>query len=136
MASIHKSYFVDAPADAAWDAIRDFYAVDERVATGFVRACEREEDARVVTFANGTSARELLVTLDDERRRLVYAVADSPRLPHHNASFEVQPEGNGCRITWVADILPDALAPYIEQQMDLGCAASKETLERHAERAR
>jgi hypothetical protein len=30
--------------------------------------------ARIVTFANGTVARELLVDCDDARRRLVYAV--------------------------------------------------------------
>ena len=34
--------------------------------------------ARIVTFANGTVARELRVDCDDARRRLVYAVVIAP----------------------------------------------------------
>ena len=40
---------------------------------GFVLDARLDGDARIVTFANGTVARELLVDCDDARRRLVYA---------------------------------------------------------------
>ncbi len=42
-------------------------------------------DARIVTFANGSVAREVLVDCDDKRRRLAYAIK-SERLTQHSAS--------------------------------------------------
>jgi hypothetical protein len=42
------------------------------------------------------TARELIVTVDDDTRRVVWAVVGSPRLTHHNASVQVFPEGAGC----------------------------------------
>jgi hypothetical protein len=38
-----------------------------------------EEGARIVTFANGFVARELIVDIDDENRRLAYAVSGTIR---------------------------------------------------------
>ena len=60
--------------DDVWDAVRDFGAVHTRLVPGFVLDARLEGDARIVTFANGTVARELLVDCDEARRRLVYAV--------------------------------------------------------------
>lgn len=74
MASIHKEALLDASADGVWDAVRDFGAVHTRLARGFVTDCTMDDDARIVTFANGTTARELLVDCDDAKRRLVYAI--------------------------------------------------------------
>ncbi|MGN6117219.1 MAG: SRPBCC family protein, partial [Nitrobacter sp.] len=75
MASIYKEIALDARADDVWDAIRDFGAVHRRVAPGFLLDARLDGDARIVTFSNGTVAREVLVTCDDTRKRLVYAVA-------------------------------------------------------------
>jgi hypothetical protein len=44
-----------------------------------------ESDERIVTFHNGTVARELLVDCDEARRRLVYAIV-SERVRHYSAS--------------------------------------------------
>jgi hypothetical protein len=74
MASIHKDIPLDARPDDVWAAVRDFGNVHQRVAPGFVTDCKLDGDSRIVTFDNGNSARELLVTMDEERRRLVYAV--------------------------------------------------------------
>jgi carbon monoxide dehydrogenase subunit G len=133
MASIKKEVVIDATADHVWSAMSDFGAVDSRVACGFVTACKLDGEARIVTFANGTSARELLVDLDDTARRLVYTIVGSERLKHHNASFQVLAEGEGrCRVVWTADLLPAEIAPYIDAQMDLGVSAMKSTLSRKA----
>ena len=128
MATIRKVVSLGVPATDAWDAIRDWGAVHDRVARGFVTTTTVEEGARVVTFANGLVAREVLVTLDDDRRRLVYSAAGG-RLTHHNASFEVTEEGRGCRVTWTADLLPEEMAPAVSSMMDDGAAAMKRTLE-------
>jgi len=130
MASIHKDFSIDAPAHEVWDALRDFGALHTRLAPGFVVDCKREGEARIVTFANGTTARELLVDCDDERRRLVYAVV-SERVKQHSASAQVIPEGEArCRLVWITDMLPHDIAPYVSAQMDAGAAAMQKALSR------
>ena len=77
-------------------------------------------DARIVTFANGNVARELLVDCDEARRRLVYAVV-SERVKQHSASVQVSPTARrAAGMVWIADVLPNEIAPYIDGQMDLG----------------
>lgn len=127
MASIRKEIHVRvAPADA-WEALRDFGAVHERVAPGFVVDARCDGTDRVVTFASGGQARERLVSVDDEYRRLVYTVVDGPLgAAHHQASVEVLdgPEwSGGCRLVWITDVLPDRLARAIDGMMEKGAAA-------------
>src|SRR3954467_9574145 len=120
MASIYKDIPLDASADEVWAALRDFGAVHRRVAPGFVTDCRLEGDSRIVTFANGNVARELKVTIDEERRRPVYAVV-SERVKQHSASLQGFAEGDHrSRMTWIADVLPDGIGPYIDAQMELG----------------
>jgi hypothetical protein len=87
-------------------------------------------DARIVTFYNGAVARELIVDVDDDARRLAYAVVDSPLgLRHHNASSSVIDEGEGrTRFVWRADLFPDELAPRVAAMMDHGMSAMKKSL--------
>jgi hypothetical protein len=129
MASIRIETSVAVSPERAWTAFRDVGAVHTRLARGFVTDCCLEEGARVVTFANGFVAKELIINIDDENRRLAYAVCGSDRLSHHNASFEVRGEGAGCRIAWVADILPDSAEPLIRSMMEQGSVAMRKTLE-------
>jgi len=132
MASIHKSIPIDAPADHVWDALRDFGALHTRLVPGFVTDTRLEGDVRIVTFGNGTVARETLVDCDDQRQRLVYAIT-SERLKQHSASAQVFAEGdNRCRVVWIADVLPNEIAPYMDAQMDLGAAAMQTALAKSA----
>lgn len=111
----------------AWDALRDYGAVHQRVAPGFVIDARLDGNDRIVTFVGGAVARERLITLDDDRRRLVYSVVDSPLGPtHHQSSVEVldPEEGSaGCRVVWTTDVLPETLAPVIDGMMDQGAIA-------------
>jgi carbon monoxide dehydrogenase subunit G len=127
MATIHREIRLAKPAAAVWDAFRDFGAPHERLARGFVTATTLEEGARTVTFANGLVARELLVTMDDAARRLVYAVTGG-QLTHHNASFQVFEEGAGSRVVWITDLLPEEGAGPVGAMVDAGCAAMLKTL--------
>jgi len=132
MASIHKDIIIDAnPADV-WDALRDFGALHVRLVPGFVTDTKLDGDARIVTFANGTVAREVLVDCDDKRRRLVYAIK-SEQLAQHSASAQVITESDGrSRLAWIVDVLPNEVAPYMNAQMDLGAAAMQRALGRKA----
>jgi hypothetical protein len=130
MASIHKDIAIDAPAHKVWDAVRDFGAVHTRLAPGFVIDAKLDGESRIVTFANGLVARELLVDCDDERRRLVYAVI-SERVKQHSASVQVVADGEArCRLVWIVDVLPHEIAPYIHGQMDLAAAAMQKAFEK------
>jgi uncharacterized protein YndB with AHSA1/START domain len=132
MASIHKEIIIDAHPDDVWDALRDFGAVHTRLAPGFVLDTRLDGDARIVTFANGSVARETLVDCDETRRRLVYAIA-SERLKQHSASAQVFAESDGrTRFVWITDVLPNEIAPYIDAQMDQGAAAIQKALGRSA----
>ena len=132
MATISKELPVDASPADVWDALADFGALHQRLVPGFVTACEFDGEARTITFANGTVARELLVTSDAERRRLVYAISGD-RVKHYSAAAQVLDDGQGgTRFNWTIDVLPNELAPYISGQMDLGVAAMQKALARKA----
>ena len=132
MASIYKEIIIDAHPDDVWDALRDFGAVHTRLAPGFVTDTKLDGDARIVTFANGSVARETLVDCDETRRRLVYAIA-SERLKQHSASAQVFAESDGrTRFVWITDVLPNEIAPYIDAQMDQGALAIQKALARNA----
>lgn len=133
MASVRKEFRLDVPADKAWDAVRDFTAVHERLVPGVLTDGRPDGDsARVVTFATGTVVREVLLGCDDAARRLAYAVVDSPfGFQHHNASIDVLADPDdpaSCRIVWVTDLLPDELAGPVGDLMDAGAASMAQTL--------
>jgi carbon monoxide dehydrogenase subunit G len=129
MASIHKEIAVNASPERVWDAIRDVGAVHKRLAPGFVTDTRLEGDARVVTFASGLVARELIVDLDDRARRLVWSVVGS-KMTHHNASLQVFPDGEArSRVVWIADLLPNELRDYIGGMIEQGMATMKKTLD-------
>jgi hypothetical protein len=128
MASIHKGIPINADSDRVWAAVRDFGAV-HLLAPGFVVDTRLEDGARIVTFANGNVARELLVDCDEARRRLVYAIV-SERVTHYSASVQVLENGPArSRMSWIVDVLPNDIAPYISGQMDLGVAAMQGAFE-------
>jgi hypothetical protein len=129
MATVRKEIGVAVPAETAWAALADFGALHRRLARGFVTDCALEAPGRRrVTFASGTVLTELLVACDPALRRLAYTIPD--RFAYHGAAAEIVPAGTGaCRFVWTTDVLPDAAAPVIAAQMDLGLAAIKATLE-------
>jgi carbon monoxide dehydrogenase subunit G len=129
MATIHREITLHASPDAVWDALRDVGAIHRRLAPGFVTDVRLEPGARVVTFGNGVVARELIVTIDDDARRLVWSVVGG-RMSHHNASAQVIPDGSErCRFVWIADLLPDEVAPGIAAMMDQGLDAIRQKLD-------
>jgi carbon monoxide dehydrogenase subunit G len=129
MASICMNLEIAATPEAAWSAVRDVGAVHTRFARDFVTDCRLEEGGRVVTFANGAVAHELIVDIDDDARRLAYAVSGGS-MTHHNASFHVFPAGaTGTKLVWRADFLPYSAAAYMRKMMEEGSKAIRKTLE-------
>ncbi|MFF4875350.1 SRPBCC family protein [Micromonospora sp. NPDC000668] len=137
MASIRKEIIIESSADKVWNVIRDFSAGPSRMAPGFVVDTRMEAASRVVTFADGTVARERLVSIDDVARRTVYSVVgDTIRPTHDNASMQVFDQGEArSRLVWIHDVLPDDLATSLDAAMEQGMTVIKQTLESQAAHA-
>jgi hypothetical protein len=131
MATVTKDFLIAASPDKVWDAVRDFHAVHERVAPGFLTAATADGNDRILTFFNGYVARERLIGLDDATRRIAYSIIEG-RYAYHHASFQVFPHEAGSRMVWITDLLPDALADISNTMMEHGSAAMIRTLEAKA----
>jgi len=129
MATIIKEIEINRNKEFVWDAIRDVGNIHKRLVAGFVVDCKLDGDWRTVTFANGMVVRELIVTIDDQICRHAWSVR-ADLLKHHNASVQVFSEGpEKCRVIWIADLMPNSVAGPVEQMVQQGLDAMKQTLE-------
>jgi carbon monoxide dehydrogenase subunit G len=130
MATIRKEIRIDASPADVWSAVRDFGAVHSRLAPGFVVDTQVDGEVRTVTFGNGMVARESLVELDDQRRRLAYAIVGG-RAAHYNASMLVNDDGRGGTLAvWTIDVLPHELGGPIGAMAAQGASVMQATLAR------
>ncbi|MPZ33321.1 MAG: SRPBCC family protein [Rhodospirillales bacterium] len=127
MATLRREIPVAGGAAAVWQKLRDFGQVHAKVAPGFLTDLKMDRDDRILTFFNGMVARERLVSLDDEACRLVYAVVEG-QASHYNATVQVFPEGDGSRVIWTIDLLPNELAPAIGGMMDEAAKVMRKAL--------
>ncbi|MFC0598068.1 SRPBCC family protein [Streptomyces palmae] len=130
MAHIHKEFLIDNSPENVWEALREVGAVHQRLVPGFVTDTRMEADTRIVTFANGVVAHELIVDIDDAARRVAYAVVGGSMAPkHHHASMQVLADAEGrSRFVWTTDVSPDELAAPISEMAEQGSRIMRETL--------
>lgn len=130
MATIHRETLIDADPAEVWAALRHWGEVHRRLAPGLVVDTHVDGDVRVVTFADGTVVHELVVSLDDDARRIAYAVVDgSMDLVHHHASMQVCAEvGGRSRFVWITDVQPHSCAEPIAVMVDQGIQVIRRTL--------
>ena len=130
MTSIRQEILVDVSPEHVWAAVRDVGEIHVRLVPGFVTACRLDGDARIVTFANGLVLRELIVDIDDDHRRLVWAAVGG-QFTHHNASVQVFAEGaDRSRLVWIADLLPNDIKATVSGLIEQALAVMKQALER------
>ena len=129
MASIRREIRIASRPEKVWDAVRDVGNIHKRLVPGFVADCRMQGDeARIVTFGNGLVVKEIIVDCDDEQRRLCWT-ARSERMTHHNASMQIFADGEETKAVWIADLLPNEVAPAIAAMIEQGMGAMKKTLE-------
>lgn len=119
MATVRRQFEIDAPPEQVWDVFRDIGSVHTRLAPGFVLDTVVDGDTRTVSFANGVTVRERIVALDDDSRRLAYAIVGGSA-EHHHASFEVHDAPSGSVVCWTTDVVPDDVAENFARMMDAG----------------
>ena len=85
-----------------------------------------------VTFVNGVTLREPIVSLDDDARRLVWT-HEGGRARHYNGALEVSELPDGLTsVVWTADFLPDDLTAAMSQAIEAGMAAMQRALDKLA----
>ncbi|MDP9139437.1 MAG: SRPBCC family protein [Pseudomonadota bacterium] len=125
MASIRKTVALGKPAAEVWAVLRDVGRAD-RAFPGVLSESRLDEDGvRTVKFANGFVAREQLIDVDDNARRIAYSVISGP-FTHHHAVMQLIDDGDVCRLQWDSDFLPDAVKEQIEPMVQAGVAAISE----------
>jgi uncharacterized protein YndB with AHSA1/START domain len=135
MASIRKEIRIDAPAERVWEALRDVGALHTKLVPGFVTETHMDGNTRVVTFGNGLTAREEIVSVDPAQRRVAWAVVGQQFRHYSGAAWVVTDPKGGSRFIWTADLLPNELAGQVDQMMTVGIAVVKQTLEGSAQAA-
>jgi carbon monoxide dehydrogenase subunit G len=128
MATIYKEVEIHAPPERVWEALRDVGALHTRLAAGFVADTQMEGNARIVTFANGMVVREDIVAVDEAARRVAWAIVGQ-QFYHYNGAAQLFDHADGTRFVWTTDLLPDELAPNVDEMMTAGIAAIKKTIE-------
>jgi hypothetical protein len=129
MASIHVEIELALDPDRAWSALRQV-GLAHRLFAGVLVDGRLEGDVRTVTFANGLVARERIIDVSEERRRVAYSVIDGTSMTHHNASMQIFEAGDGrSRFVWIADFLPGDFASSMMPLMKQGSEALRQNLE-------
>ncbi len=122
MASIRKTIALGKPAAEVWAVLRDVGRAD-RAFPGVLSESRLDEDGvRTVKFANGFVARERIIDVDDNARRMSYSVISGP-FTHHHAVMQLIDDGAVSRLQWDSDFLPDAVKEQIEPMVSAGVAA-------------
>jgi uncharacterized protein YndB with AHSA1/START domain len=130
MPRIREEIQIDAPPEKVWEALRDWGALHERLAPGFVTDCRLDGEDRLVTFASGAVMREVLIDRDDQDRRLAWTIVDGPYRHHNGVAQVFVDDGGASRFVWTADLLADE--PVVEvtaESMRIGIGVVKRTLE-------
>jgi len=128
MATLREVLRLRAPAPRVWDAVRDVGELSRRLVPGFVTEARLDGNARVLTFANGATVREEIVSIDDDARRLAYAIPNG-RFLHYQGTVDVEEDGSGSRLVWTVDLLPDEYADDIRSMMRQGANVMRATLD-------
>ena len=120
MATIYREFPLSSSAAQAWKRLRapeDIAKLMPMLADADVSG-----DVRVCNTVDGAKLRETILSVDDEHRRVAYAITDSPfGMEFHSASMQIVEREGKSAMRWVTDVKPDALAeqlaPVIESQI-------------------
>ncbi|HEY9603083.1 MAG TPA: SRPBCC family protein [Allocoleopsis sp.] len=131
MGSICEDILIARTPEDVWDAIRDVGNVHRRLVRDQVVDATMDGDVRILTFSSGGMARELIVAVDEEARRMAYSVIGGPMpLTHHHASFQVFSAGEkNSRLVCITDFLPNELVEEVRLRVERLARTMKQTLE-------
>ena len=79
----------------------------------------------------GIEIKEQLRSIDDDTRRLMYSVVESPmtNMVSHEATIAIDAEDSGSHVTWSVDVEPADLLPIFQGAYDNAVTALKTKFE-------
>lgn len=100
MAELENSVSINCSVDDAWKVASDFGGIDAWFPG--ITGCELDGEDRHITFEGmDETVVERRIRSDDDTRTLVYAIVSSPLpLDSYQATMQVDPDGDGARVTW------------------------------------
>jgi carbon monoxide dehydrogenase subunit G len=107
MGTGNASVSIDRPADDVWALVGDFGGIGEWMPG--IDACRLQGEDRVLDTM-GMTITERLVKKDDAARALTYSIVDGAPVERHEAVITVVSDGQGSRVTWDVEALPDDMA--------------------------
>ena len=116
MSQITQSVTLAASADDVWEVVGDVATVHQWVPA--LVATRMEGDVRIATFAEGTAARERIISHSDVDRTYTYTYLDGPiQLDEYSSTLTVSPHysGTGSLVTWTASL---QATPEVVQSID------------------
>jgi Polyketide cyclase / dehydrase and lipid transport len=122
MATVTSEATLSTGADRAWALLRAVGAAEQAL-PGVLTGCRLDGGVRTVTFANGMVVRERIVSIDETRQRIAYAVIEG-LFSHHSASMQIIPDGpERSRFVWISDFLPDGRETVVRPLVEQGTGA-------------
>ncbi len=118
MATINLQTTLKVSPDELWARVRDVGALSDMLDVitdssldGYKRSC---------TMADGGQLDELILSIDDEHRRVAYSITASPfPIEVHAASMQVSDARRGkSTFQWITDIKPDELADALTPMLE------------------
>lgn len=117
MATVHREIPIDTTIDAAWEKLADLGSVHRMLS--LLDDASLDGDKRICGLAGGGELDELILSVDDERHRVAYAIVGSPLdLEFHAASMSLVSDSESTRFVWTTDLKPDAAADQINGLID------------------
>lgn len=128
MPTIRTEAHVDVTPEKAWEVVGDLGGVHKWL--GIIETCRLDGDTRVCGLAGGQGTLvEKILERDDAERRYRYTITEAPfEIASHEATFAVQPDGDGSRIVWEVTFEPAELQPMFEGSGAAGIEGIKEAL--------
>lgn len=129
MATIVKEIDSVLDSEQVWKAIAATSEVNELV--GMVTECRLEGDRRFCTFADGAQITEVILSVDEDLRRVAYSVVENPfGIEYHAASMQVFEKDSGAKIVWTVDLKPDGMAETMDGFLQQAADSLQEGLDK------
>jgi carbon monoxide dehydrogenase subunit G len=111
---------VDATPDEVWAKVGDFGGVGDFLPG--IDTFRLEGDDRIIGMF-GMEIRERLLNRDDATRSISYSVIEGVPIESHTATMTVEADGDGSKVTWAYNVVPDEMAPIFGDTYKAGLAA-------------
>ncbi|MEO6712802.1 MAG: SRPBCC family protein [Mycobacteriales bacterium] len=117
MATIVREFRLDRPVDVVWKDFADVGRINKLI--DYLGEVTLDGNVRSCSIGDSGELEELIVSVDQERKRIAYAITRSPfNFQFHSASMQIVPDGDVACCVWTTDVLPDSLVGAVTEPID------------------